>query len=273
MSTPVYKKRYGQHHLTSGALCRPLLEFLRPEGRRVLEIGPGGGILTAELLAVGAQVIACEVDVAWAFELRRRLPQDRPQTVVLDALRLPWERLPSPTLVAGNLPFNVGTRLIEDLLPHHRQVPRAGFMLQKEVADRLVAGPSTKAYGALTVLVAAHAETRYLGTVRAGSFHPPPKVAAAFVGLELHPPPFEEASRSEFRRLVHLAFGQRRKTLRNALASSIGREKAAEVVAAAGLYERVRAEALGLEDFLQLFTIWQKLNIWRASLDLHSTKC
>jgi 16S rRNA (adenine1518-N6/adenine1519-N6)-dimethyltransferase len=257
MTTPIYKKRYGQHHLRSGVLCRPLIEFLRPEGQRVLEIGPGGGVLTAELLAVGARVLAVEVDAEWAFELRRRLPEHGLHTVVLDALRFPWERLPTATLAAGNLPFNVGTRLIEDLLPHHQNIPRAGFMLQKEVADRLVARPSTKAYGALTVLVEAHARTRYLGTVRPGSFHPPPKVAAAFVGLELRPPPFEEEGRKEFRRLVHLAFGQRRKTLRNALASGIGREMAAAVVAAAGLNERVRAEALGLEEMLGLFVAWR----------------
>lgn len=262
MATPLYKKRYGQHHLKSGALCRPLIEYLRPEGQRVLEIGPGGGVLTAELLAVGAQVLACEVDVEWAFELRRRLPRQGLTTVVLDALRLPWEHLPAPTLAAGNLPFNVGTRLIENLLPHHQRVPRAGFMLQKEVADRLVARPSTKAYGALTVLVEAYARTTYLGTVKPGSFHPPPKVAAAFVGMELRPPPFDPADRSAFRRLVHLAFGQRRKTLKNALSGAIGREAAAALVAEAGFDERVRAEALGLEEMLQLFVVW------RASLDL-----
>lgn len=261
MPTPAYKKRYGQHHLTSGALCRPLLDFLQPEGQRVLEIGPGGGVLTAELLAAGARVWACEVDEEWAFELRRRLPGEGLQTLVLDALHLPWERLPAPTLAAGNLPFNVGTKLIEDLLPHHQKIPRAGFMLQKEVADRLVARPGTKAYGALTVLVAAHAQVRYLGTVRPGSFHPPPNVAAAFVGLELHPPAFE-GSRKAFRRLVHAAFGQRRKTLRNALASAVGRQAAAAVLHGAGIDERVRAEALGLDEMLQLFASWE------ATLDL-----
>ena len=252
MPHPSYKKKFGQHHLTHGALCAPLIDFLRPEGQRVVEIGPGGGVLTAELLRVGAQVVACEVDLEWAFELRRRLPSERLTILGLDALGFSWERFPAGTQAAGNLPFNVGTRLIEELLPHHRTIPRAAFMLQKEVADRLVASPKTKAYGALTVLVSSQAKVRYLGTVRPGSFRPPPKVSAAFVGLELHPPPFDPSEYLAFRQLIHQAFGQRRKTLRNALSHSLGREKTSDLLTAAGVDERLRAEALHLEDFLRL---------------------
>ena len=255
MRPPILKKALGQHHLIDGALCRPLISFLEPAGRRVLEIGPGGGVLTAELLAAGARVIGWDLDLGWTAELRRRLSDPRLALVVGDALEIDWARLPLPTLVAGNLPYNVATVIIERLLPHHARVPRAAFLVQKEVADRLVAGPRDEAYGSLSVLAAAWARARILGRVRPGSFRPPPKVDSAFVGFELHPPPLEPETMPPFVAFVRLAFGQRRKTLRNALAAGWGREKAEAVLAAAGVGERVRAEELGLEEFL---------GIWRA---------
>src|ERR1700687_6225863 len=148
MPPPRLQKALGQHHLVSGALCRPLIEFLQPSGQRVVEVGPGGGVLTAELLAAGARVLAWEVDLAWAAELRRRgrlwgaiAAAGPPAIVVEDALDLPWGRLPAPTLAAGNLPYNIATALLGELLPHHRRVPRAAFLVQREVAERLLAGP------------------------------------------------------------------------------------------------------------------------------------
>jgi 16S rRNA (adenine1518-N6/adenine1519-N6)-dimethyltransferase len=252
---PLLKKSLGQHHLVDGAICRPLVAFLQPEGRRVLEIGPGGGVLTAELLAAGARVTGWELDLAWAAELRRRLPGPDLSLVVGDALEISWDRLPSGTLVAGNLPYNVATVIIERLLPHHAQVPRAAFLVQKEVADRLVAGPRDEAYGSLSVIVAAWAKAKILGRVRPGSFRPPPKVDSAFIGFELHPPPLPPEEMPTFTAFVRLAFSQRRKTLRNALASGWGRERAEVVLAAAGVGEKVRAEELGLGEFLEIWRV------------------
>jgi 16S rRNA (adenine1518-N6/adenine1519-N6)-dimethyltransferase len=250
---PDLKKALAQHHLVSGALCRPILEFLVPRGKRVLEIGPGGGVLTAELLAAGARVVGCELDLAWAALLRRRLPDPRLALVVADALAMEWSRLIPPTLVAGNLPYNVATAIIERVLPHHRQVPRAAFLVQREVAERLVAKPGDPAYGSLSVIVAAWSESRILGRVKPGSFRPPPKVESAFVGFVLREPPLPAAEMAKLVSLVRLAFAQRRKTLRNALASQWGREEAAAVLAGMGLGEKARAEELGLEQFLALY--------------------
>ena len=249
---PLLKKSLGQHHLVDGALCRPLVDFLRPRGERVLEIGPGGGVLTAELLAAGARVIGWELDLEWALALRRRLRDPRLVPVVADALTIDWARLPGPTLAAGNLPYNVATAILERLLPHHDRVPRAAFLVQKEVADRLVAGPRDPAYGSLSVLVSAYAYTDLLGRVRRGSFQPPPKVDGAFVGLALKAPPLPAAEMPALVATLRLAFGLRRKTLRNALAAGWGRERAEAVLAATGLTDRVRAEELGLESFLAL---------------------
>lgn len=257
MRTPLLKKSLGQHHLVDGAICRPLVSFLEPAGRRVLEVGPGGGVLTAELLAAGARVIGWELDLDWAAVLRRRLSGEDLALVVGDALEIGWSRLPAPTLVAGNLPYNVGTAIIERLLPHHAAVPRAAFLVQKEVADRLVARPREEAYGSLSVIVAAWARARILGRVRPGSFRPPPKVDSAFVGFELHPPPLPPEEMPAFVAFVRLGFGQRRKTLRNALAAGLGKEKAGAVLTTAGMPDKVRAEELGLEELLGIWRVAQ----------------
>lgn len=262
MDRPRLDKRLGQHHLISGATCRPLIEWLRPAGERVLEIGPGGGVLTRELIAAGAaSVWGWELDLAWAATLAADLAREPGRApvrlVVGDALEIDWRRLAGPArahLVAGNLPYNVATAIIERMLTAAPPgaVRRAGFLVQREVAERLVAAPGTRAYGALTVLVAAHARAQLLGRVRPGAFRPPPKVESAFVGLAPHPPPLPPAEMSAFARTVHLAFAQRRKTLRNALGASWGREHAGEALERAGIPPGARAERLTLEDFLAL---------------------
>lgn len=251
MAKPSLKKRFGQHHLRHGGLCRPLVDYLAPAARTVVEIGPGGGVLTAELLAAQARVIALEVDCEWAAHLRRALPTDELSVWVTDARTFPWQRLRPATLVTGNLPFNVGTHLIEAVLGHPETIERAAFMVQKEVADRLVAQPGDSAYGALSVLVAAQAEVSYLGTIAARSFRPPPKVDASYVGFELSTN-LSKDERAGLRRVVHQAFAQRRKTLRNSLASGWGRDVTDAVLGHAGVDGKRRAETLGVEEFRRL---------------------
>lgn len=255
MRKPILKKALGQHHLVDGALTRPLVHFLDPADQRILEIGPGGGVLTAELLAAGARVLGWELDPEWAAALRRLLPDPRLRLVVGDALEIAWDRLSAPTLVAGNLPYNVGTAILESLLPHHARVPRAAFLLQKEVADRIVAAPGTDAYGSFSLIVAAYAKPRLLGKVKPGSFRPPPKVDSAFVGLELQPPPLPESEMKGFVALIRQAFAQRRKTVRNSLAAGWGKERAEAVLKAVGIPEKARAEELGVEEMV---AIWRQ---------------
>ncbi len=219
----------------------------------MIEIGPGGGVLTRELLAAGAtRILAVELDPAWAFALRRELPEERLEIAVGDALDLDWERLRGPALVAGNLPYNVGTAIVERLLAGARSVPRAAFLLQREVVDRIVARPGDSEYGALSVLVAARARAIRLGRVFPGAFRPRPRVESAFVGFELGAPAVAPERWAPFAAVVRLAFSQRRKTLRNALASGWGREAAAAVLAAHGLADDARAERLDVAAFLAL---------------------
>lgn len=262
---PRLRRALAQHHLRDPRATRPLVEWLRCAGRTVVEIGPGGGALTGELVAAGAaRVIAVELDADWAFVFAaRRREQDRaagtPATsevvpVVADALELDWSRLPAPWLVAGNLPYNVGTVLLERLLAAAPAGVRAGFLLQKEVVDRMVATPGSDDYGALSVRVAARARALRLGTLRPGAFVPPPKVDSAFVGLELVAAPLDAVGMATLDRVVAAAFGQRRKTLRNALGAGlgIGAARAAALLEAAGLDPGERAERLTLADFAAL---------------------
>jgi 16S rRNA (adenine1518-N6/adenine1519-N6)-dimethyltransferase len=252
MRKPRLKKHLGQHHLVRDESCAPLLEYLRPEGCRVLEVGPGGGILTRQLVATATSVAAVEMDLEWACSLRAADLGPALTVVAGDALALDWQRLPGETLVTGNLPYQIATALIERVLPLHATVPRAAFLVQREVAERLAARPGSAAYGSLSVLVSAAAEVVLLGRVARGSFRPPPKVEGAFVGLKLRELPSPVASLGEFAATVRLAFGLRRKTLRNALAAGWGREHAERVIADLGYGSRVRAEELDLGAFLRL---------------------
>ena len=250
---PRLKKRYGQHHLRHAGLCRPVVDFLRPARRRVVEIGPGGGVLTGELLRRGARVWAWELDVEWASLLRRRLPAPELAVVAGDALNLPWSRLPDGTQAAGNLPYAIATRLIQDLLASAAGVGRAAFLVQAEVGRRLVAGPGDADYGALSVLVQARSSVALLGRVRRASFRPPPRVEGAFVGLERRRPPVAADEWPRFEALVRVAFARRRKTLRNALAARWPRPSVDRLLAARGLSATVRAGELGLDDLVRLF--------------------
>ncbi len=250
--SPRLRKRLGQHHLIRPEACDPLIDFLRPAGRRVVEIGPGGGVLTARLLDAGARVDALELDPAWAFELARLHRQAGLRLAVADAMKVELARTSAGSLIAGNLPYQISTALIESILPLHEVFPRAGFLVQREVADRLLAEPGAGDYGALTVLARASARITDLGTVRRGAFRPPPKVDGAFLGLELQAPPLSTAEMMRFGRTVRLAFSQRRKMLRNALASGWGRERAEDALAGAAIPATARAQELSLDDFLRL---------------------
>lgn len=249
--------------MTRPEVCAPLIEFLRPAGNLVVEIGPGGGALTSALLDAGARVLAWEIDLRWVFALRERSGGGVLTPVAGDALELPWLKLPPTSLVAGNLPFNVATRIVLELLESSLEradpIRRAGFLLQREVVERLVAGPGSRTYGSLSVLVALLADIVRLGSVAPGAFSPPPKVDSAFVGLVPRAVPLSVERYALFKLLVRAAFAHRRKTLRNSLSSSLGRDRTMELLQSAGLDGSRRAESLPVESFVELLEHWEEL--------------
>ena len=250
--SPELKKRLGQHHLKQPEVCRPLIGFLRPSGASVLEVGPGGGVLTRLLLPDALSVIGWELDLEWAFALHHAEVNTDLQIVIGDALDVPWEHLRAGTLVTGNLPYGIATRLILDLLVSAVGVPRAAFLVQLEVAERLVASPGESGYGSLSVVVQAYSRTRLLGKVAPGSFYPPPKVESAFVGLDRVEPPLPIDQMAGFRDTVRAAFSHRRKTLRNSLGRAWGTAEAEVVLEAAGVSPADRAEQIDLDGFVRL---------------------
>ncbi len=248
---PPLRKALGQHHLRRPELARPLVRFLEPAGRRVVEIGPGGGALTRLLLEAGARVDAFELDLRWACHLRRTLPDRALRLVVADATGIPWGSARAPLLVGGNLPYAVGTVIVERILRAVEQVERAAFLLQHEVAVRLVAQPGDRAYGALSAMVAMRCEARLLGIVRPGSFDPPPRVVSAFVGLQARPR-IDALAFEPFVRITRAAFTQPRKTLHNSLGTAVGRERALGWLARAGLDPKQRPQNVRPEELLEL---------------------
>jgi len=217
------KKGFGQNFLLDPNLCRRIAEgATTPEGGTVLEIGPGLGALTRAILERASRVVAVDRDrdmIAFLEEdLAGPIESGKLTLLTADGLAIDWPALfadgPRPHVVAGNLPYLVTGRFLELATVHAAKIDRALFMVQLEVAERMLAAPSTKAYGALTVFVRAQFDVTRLLIARAGAFHPRPEVDSAVVVLS--PRALRVPETDTFRALVRGAFGMRRKTLRNA---------------------------------------------------------
>jgi 16S rRNA (adenine1518-N6/adenine1519-N6)-dimethyltransferase len=247
------RRRFGQHFLSDqGIVDRIVRRAGVQPGDAVLEIGPGLGILTHALVGAGARLTAVELDRDLADHVERVFPTVR--LVRGDALAQDWRALlTEPHAVVANLPYNVGTRVVLQLLDHPALFSRVVVMLQKEVVDRLLAEPGSRTYGALSVVVQARAALSFLLAVPPGSFHPPPKVDSSVVRLVPFPEPqVGPVSVADFDRVVKAAFSQRRKVLLNSLDALYGKEHAAEALTAADIDPRDRAERVDLEHFRRL---------------------
>lgn len=225
----------------------------------VLEIGPGLGSLTLALLDVARQVIAVEVDPVLAQALpvtiARRAAQsvDRVEIVHADALTLPALPGDPPTALIANLPYNVAVPVLLESLAHYRTIEHGLVMVQKEVADRLCAAPGSKVYGSPSVKLAWYTAARPAGDVSAKVFWPEPRVASGLVSFRRHSEPFPEPLRVEAFAAIDAAFGQRRKSLRSALAGWAGSAHDAEqVLRDAGIDPAARGETLSAVDFCNL---------------------
>jgi 16S rRNA (adenine1518-N6/adenine1519-N6)-dimethyltransferase len=219
-------------------------------GDHVVEIGAGLGSLTRALLETGADVVAVEVDRGLVPVLRDEVEPLGARVVEGDALTLDWDAVLSgarPWVMVANLPYNVATPLVADLLDHVPAIERMLVMVQREVGERLVAAPRTPAYGAVSVKVAYWATGRVVGRVPATVFLPRPNVESALVALRRRPEPAVDPAEAPYATLfalVRAGFGQRRKMLRNSLGTVVDAGDLAAVFEAAGIAPTARAEEL-----------------------------
>jgi 16S rRNA (adenine1518-N6/adenine1519-N6)-dimethyltransferase len=262
----VARKRFGQHFLEP-AWVRKVVGAITPrQTDTFLEIGPGRGELTRPLAAAAGLVVACEIDRDLAAHLRANSPPNL-KVVQGDFLDMTAERLihdlgvdgkgPRPVRVAGNLPYNVASPILfklGELYSAGVPLTDATVMLQREVAERLLASVGTRRYGVLTVLVRLWADVERLLVLPPGAFRPSPKVHSAVVRLRFHPPrPLPLDSRT-FVGLTQAVFTRRRKTIANALlaypvTSPIPPATALE---RAGIDAHRRPETLEIADFVRL---------------------
>jgi len=251
LNGPRPRKRLGQHFLHDRNVIAKILRAIAPlPGQRFVEIGPGTGALTEPLLGAGVEVTAIELDRALAAGLSARLRTPALRVVQADALRFDFAKLPGRAWrLAGNLPYNISTPLLFHLLEHSERFADLHLMLQKEVVDRIVAGPGSKAYGRLSVALAVRCRAEPLFRIAPGAFRPPPKVESAFLRLV---PDRSLADRIDDRRgfdeLLRRAFSLRRKQLANSLAPLLPPRD----IRALGIDPKARPETLAPEQFVAL---------------------
>jgi 16S rRNA (adenine1518-N6/adenine1519-N6)-dimethyltransferase len=260
------RKSLGQHFILDLNLTRRIARAAGPlEGRTVVEVGPGPGGLTRALLLEGAErVIAVERDERCrpALEAIALRWPGRLQVHYADALGADWRGLvagsagkavPGKAVIAANLPYNVATVLLADWLESEPWPPWFGrmvLMFQREVAERIVAAPDTKAYGRLGVLAQWRTRARLLFTLKPEAFTPPPAVASAVVELTPLERPQPDCRVATLSRVTAAAFGQRRKMLRQSLKPLVRDPEA--LLAAVGLAPTARGETLTVHDFGRL---------------------
>ncbi|GAB1594395.1 16S rRNA (adenine(1518)-N(6)/adenine(1519)-N(6))-dimethyltransferase RsmA [Lysobacter claricitrinus] len=247
------KKRLGQHFLHERGIISKIVQAVDPQpGDRLVEIGPGQGAITFPLLERHHELTVIEFDrdlIAPLTEAAQNL--GTLHVIHSDVLKVDFTALADGGTIrlVGNLPYNLSSPILFHALEHAPVVRDMHFMLQKEVVDRMAAGPGSKVYGRLGVMLQAYCRVTALFDVAPGAFRPPPKVDSAVVRLVPKPAgDIAVIDRALFARVVHDAFNQRRKTLRNALSKICD----ADAIIAAGLDPQHRAEQIPVDGFIAL---------------------
>jgi 16S rRNA (adenine1518-N6/adenine1519-N6)-dimethyltransferase len=245
------RKRFGQHFLHDPAVRSRIVAAVSPEpGQVIVEIGPGHGALTDGLLEHVGHLWAVEIDRDLAAELELR---HGPRLTLHpgDALKVDFGSWPgpSPFRVVGNLPYNIATPLIAHLAATKARIRDLHLMVQREVGERMLAGPGEPAYGRLSIFTGYHFRVERLFPVGRGAFSPPPQVESVVLRLEPKAqPPFPTGDERQFFELVFRAFHRRRKMIRNALGGTVP----AELWEKARIDPRARPETLPPEAFARL---------------------
>jgi len=260
-------KRLGQHHLIDARVIQRLVDSCQLSRQdTVIDVGAGLGALTEPLAQRAGEVLAVEVDPGMASLLTERM-RGHPNVRVLceDILAFAWERAPRATVV-GAIPYVITSPLLVSLCEHRARIPAAWLLLQREVAQRLVAQPGTKSYGRLSVLCQFSWRVSEILRVPRQAFFPQPQVDSAWVQLRPWPrPPVALHDEARFFALVKAAFAQRRKTLKNCLVSSgqLSRSQVEALFVQQGLAAGTRGEQLSLEQFADLSNSVSRLNSLR----------
>ena len=253
------KKYLGQNFLSDPAILQRIIEVasLSPEDT-VVEIGPGPGRLTRMLAEHVKKVIAIEVDRQLYERLLKELPDEgNVELVCGDALEYPYGSLPEFKVVA-NIPYYITTPILFRILEHGDRLRSATLTIQKEVAERIVAGPGGKEYGVLSLMVQYYCRVSQEFIIPKGAFRPAPKVDSAVIHLEVRErPAVAVADEKIFFRVIKTAFSQRRKMLSNVLASLS--KDIRELLIQAEIDPSRRAETLSIEDFARLSDILQRV--------------
>jgi 16S rRNA (adenine1518-N6/adenine1519-N6)-dimethyltransferase len=241
------KKSLGQHFLKDAGIITKIMDALKKESfERLLEVGPGGGALTGQLLELeNIDFKAVELDDEKIQYLQKTFPAIQNKIIAADFLKVPMP-FEKPFIVIGNFPYNISSQILFKILDWKENVPVSIGMFQKEVAERAASKPNSKAYGVLSVLVQAYYDVEYLFDVPPSAFNPPPKVMSGVIRLQRKTNTPNYTSEKAFRLLVKTAFNQRRKTLRNALKS---------IFPPTALQDEIfnrRAETLSVDEFAAL---------------------
>jgi len=249
------RKSLGQHFLHDEQVCKKIVQQLTLHpALQLLEVGPGGGAISKYLMKLpDVDYRAVEIDREKVDFLVKELGIPKDRILLMDVLKMD---VPYPTRfsVIGNFPYNISTQIMFRILEWEPQVDEVIGMFQKEVAQRIAAGPGSKTYGILSVLLQAFFKVDYLFEVHENCFTPPPQVKSAVVRFTNLHDPHAIADRKKFTLLVKTAFNQRRKTLRNALKSILP-----PIMLQDPIMEK-RAEQLSVEDFVNLYNTYKAIH-------------
>jgi 16S rRNA (adenine1518-N6/adenine1519-N6)-dimethyltransferase len=247
MATVRAKKNLGQHFLKDKYIAEKIVDSLQATNvNKVLEIGPGMGVLTQFLLKKSSyETTVVEIDRESVDYMNDHFPELKGRIISADFLHMRLDQLfDEPFAIIGNFPYNISSQIFFKVLEHRDQIPEVVGMLQKEVAERLATGPGSKAYGILSVFLQAFYTIEYLFTVNEDVFSPPPKVKSGVIRLTRNQTQHLNCDEKLFKSIVKMAFNQRRKTMRNSLKTMITTDE----LKTNPIFDK-RPEQMGVEEF------------------------
>jgi 16S rRNA (adenine1518-N6/adenine1519-N6)-dimethyltransferase len=250
------KKALGQHFLKDVEVAKRIADTLSGYvGTPVLEIGPGMGMLTRFLLACGHNLSVVELDTESVTYLEHNFPELDGRIITGDFLQSDLLQIVSPPFcVIGNYPYHISSQIFFKVLAYKDHIPCCSGMLQKEVAERLAAGPGSKTYGILSVLLQAWYDVEYLFTVSEQAFNPPPKVKSGVIRIKRNDRTTLNCNEALFKTVVKTSFNQRRKTLRNSMKPLLGKDCPDYILP---VFDK-RPEQLSVEQFINLTQITER---------------